>query len=165
MKKIFENAVWWSGVVMVGLILGVSLQFVRAWTEPTDAPPGGNIGAPINTSAIYQIKAGILGVVGLVANSFQMPTGAGAGKVLTSDAAGTGSWQAGGGISCTTVSVEGQYPIATCPSGYTVIAGGGHCDDGNYYIQESDISGNGWRTGCASGGYQGSGNAFAVCCK
>ena len=64
-KKIFENAVWWSGVVMVGLVLGISLQFVRAWTEPTAVPPNGNVGAPINTGTIGQAKQGVLQVLGL----------------------------------------------------------------------------------------------------
>jgi|GEM_PF-1423741 len=66
LKKVFENAVWWSGVVMVGLILGISLQFVRAWTEPIEAPPGGNVGAPINTGILPQNKSGMLGVGGLI---------------------------------------------------------------------------------------------------
>src|SRR4030042_3378519 len=66
MKKIFENAVWWSGVVMVGLVLGLTIQFVKAWTEPTVAPPGGNIGAPINTGINTQNKSGMLGVGGLM---------------------------------------------------------------------------------------------------
>jgi hypothetical protein len=38
-KKIFENAIWWSGVVMIGLVLGASLQFVRTWTNPAVPPP------------------------------------------------------------------------------------------------------------------------------
>jgi hypothetical protein len=77
MKKIFENAVWWSGVVMVGLILGISLQFVRAWTEPTTAPPDGNVGAPINTGPIEQLRQGALGIVGLLKlyGGLQVPSG------------------------------------------------------------------------------------------
>jgi len=77
MKKFFENAVWWSGVIMVGLVLGISLQFVRAWTEPTAAPPGGNVGAPVNTSPIEQLKQGALGIVGLLKmyGGLQVPSG------------------------------------------------------------------------------------------
>ena len=37
-KKVFENAIWWSGIAMMGLVLGVSLQFVRNWTNPAVAP-------------------------------------------------------------------------------------------------------------------------------
>lgn len=95
-KKIFENAIWWSGVIMVGLILGISLQFVRAWTEPTDAPPGGNVGAPINTGANLQTKLGTL-VLGILATDYihnsSLPTAA-SGYVLTLDDPATGhvSW-------------------------------------------------------------------------
>lgn len=39
------------GVVMVGGI-------IYAWTEPTQAPPNGNVGAPINTGAQNQTKSG-----------------------------------------------------------------------------------------------------------
>lgn len=72
LKKIFENAVWWSGVVMVGLILGLTIQFVKAWTEPTVAPPNGNVGAPVNTSLLDQAKAGGLGVLSLLTHGFQL---------------------------------------------------------------------------------------------
>jgi hypothetical protein len=108
-KKVFENAVWWSGVAMVGLILGISIQFVKAWTEPTVAPPGGNVGAPVNTSPLDQVKAGGLGVLSLLTHGFQLYNnpdlnGDGlvdndvTGKVLTAiDANGTAAWAAGGG--------------------------------------------------------------------
>src|SRR4030042_2321753 len=55
MKK---NITHWVGVIIIGIALGLALQFVRAWTEPTEAPPGGNVGAPINTSDIRQTKNG-----------------------------------------------------------------------------------------------------------
>lgn len=107
MKKIFENAIWWSGVAMAGLILGISLQFVRAWTEPSMAPPNGNVGAPINTGSLEQLKQGALGIVGLLKlyGGFQMPTGAQPGYVLTAQADpanpaisnGQAAWAAGGG--------------------------------------------------------------------
>jgi hypothetical protein len=35
-----------------------------AWTDPTLAPPGGNVSAPVNVSSSKQIKAGSLGVGG-----------------------------------------------------------------------------------------------------
>jgi len=37
---------------------------VHAWTEPTAAPPNGNVGAPINTGATAQTKVGQLGSTG-----------------------------------------------------------------------------------------------------
>jgi len=48
----------------MGIVLGGGLITIKAWTEPTVAPPGGNIGAPINTSNIGQSKSG-----GLVINT------------------------------------------------------------------------------------------------
>jgi hypothetical protein len=55
-EKIFGNFAWWLGVVVVGISLGLALQFVRAWTEPTAPPPEGNVGAPINISSVDQTK-------------------------------------------------------------------------------------------------------------
>jgi len=99
LKKVFENAVWWSGVVMVGLILGLTIQFVKAWTEPTEAPPGGNVGAPVNTGPLAQIKSGVLEVLGLSTYSINIPgTTPAAGNVLTAqNASGQVAWAAGGG--------------------------------------------------------------------
>jgi hypothetical protein len=48
----------WLKVAVIGIALGFALQFVRAWTEPTEAPPGGNVGAPINTGGNAQTKTG-----------------------------------------------------------------------------------------------------------
>jgi hypothetical protein len=53
---------YWLSVVVVGVVLGLTLQFVRAWTEPTVAPPNGNLGAPINTGGNMQSKGGPLTV-------------------------------------------------------------------------------------------------------
>lgn len=119
LKKIFESAVWWSGVVMVGLVLGLTLQFVRAWTEPGEAPPGGNVGAPINTGPIGQLKQGVLGVAGLLTNAFQMPTGAQPGYVLTTDAQGIGSWQSGGGGGSVPSGAVMFFNLSSCPSGWS----------------------------------------------
>ncbi|MDD3487081.1 MAG: hypothetical protein PHF35_01725 [Candidatus Moranbacteria bacterium] len=54
MKKI----IYWFSVVVVGIALGLALQFARAWTEPVATPPGGNLGAPINTGGTTQTKSG-----------------------------------------------------------------------------------------------------------
>ena len=51
-----KNLTHWLKVAVIGIALGIGLQFVRAWTEPTTAPPGGNVGAPINTSTVDQKK-------------------------------------------------------------------------------------------------------------
>lgn len=59
-KTILKKSSYWLSVAAASLVLGVSLQFVRAWTEPTTTAPGGNLGAPINTGATGQEKTGTL---------------------------------------------------------------------------------------------------------
>lgn len=54
----------WLSVIVIGIVLGLAIQFVKAWTEPSQAPPGGNLGAPINTGAQTQTKSGGLNVNG-----------------------------------------------------------------------------------------------------
>lgn len=63
MKQKTRNQVaYWLKVAVFGIILGLGLQFVRAWTEPPagTTPPNGNVGAPINTSGNPQTKAGAM---------------------------------------------------------------------------------------------------------
>ncbi|EKE20095.1 MAG: hypothetical protein ACD_8C00056G0020 [uncultured bacterium] len=62
MKTKLKKITYWTGVSIVGIIVGISLQFARAWTEPGSAPPAGNVGAPINISTNPQIKTGSIGV-------------------------------------------------------------------------------------------------------
>ena len=63
-KTIIHNLKWLTLSLVFGIVLGGGLIAVKAWTEPTMDPPGGNIGAPINTSGIGQAKAG-----GLILNT------------------------------------------------------------------------------------------------
>jgi len=117
-------------IAVIGIALGLGLQFVRAWTEPAVAPPGGNVGAPINTGANTQwkgvlgdiTKMGSMGIWGsLETYGFKMLTGAGAGKVLTSDATGVGSWQTGGGG--TPAGVISAFGGTNAPAGYLLCDG------------------------------------------
>ena len=55
-QKKKKQLTYWLSVAIIGIALGFGLQFVRAWTEPTTAPPNGNVGAPINTGANVQEK-------------------------------------------------------------------------------------------------------------
>jgi|GEM_PF-2683485 len=64
MQKIIHNLKWLTLSIAMGIVLGGGLITIKAWTEPTVAPPGGNLGAPINTSANGQIKSGALQVNG-----------------------------------------------------------------------------------------------------
>jgi hypothetical protein len=43
--------------MIIGVALGLGLQFVRAWTEPTLDPPNGNVSAPLNAGGLFQGKA------------------------------------------------------------------------------------------------------------
>ncbi len=52
------------GILSFGLIIGLSFQFVRAWTGPAGVPPSGNLPGPLNTSANAQTKAGQLSITG-----------------------------------------------------------------------------------------------------
>jgi len=58
LKKTSERVSYWLGVIAIGLIVGSSLQFVKAWVGPAAAPPGGNVGAPITTGLPLQQKEG-----------------------------------------------------------------------------------------------------------
>jgi len=67
MKKHFQNFVYWSGIIFLGIISGFILKFSSAWVEPTD---GGNILTPLNTGPLPQSKSG-----GLLLNVGGAPTG------------------------------------------------------------------------------------------
>jgi hypothetical protein len=54
--RIPSKTIYWLSVGVLGAALGLSLQFVLAWTEPTQAPPNGNVSAPLNTAAVDQTK-------------------------------------------------------------------------------------------------------------
>ncbi|MDD5589777.1 MAG: hypothetical protein PHQ47_01210 [Candidatus Portnoybacteria bacterium] len=53
--------------ILIGLSIGLALQFAEAWTNPASSPPAANsVGAPVTASAGSQLKAGALGVSGLL---------------------------------------------------------------------------------------------------
>lgn len=60
-----SNRSYWARVVILGLVVGLGLQFAQAWTAPTASAPGGNVSGPITTSGVAQNKQGILGLGGL----------------------------------------------------------------------------------------------------
>lgn len=56
----------------VSITLGLSLaaqSLMAAWTSPTEAPPGGNVDAPLNVGTSYQVKQGGIGIVGITHTS------------------------------------------------------------------------------------------------
>jgi hypothetical protein len=69
MKETKKSFAYWLEVAAIGIVLGLILQGAKAWTEPTEAPPNGNVGAPINTGGNFQWKGlgssgGWLGLTG-----------------------------------------------------------------------------------------------------
>jgi len=72
--------------------------YVSGYNPPTQNPPFGNLPAPINAGPNSQTKEGDLTVEGnLTTGSFKMAAGAGANKVLTTDASGIATWQEAAG--------------------------------------------------------------------
>jgi len=60
-KSIDKNYPFLYSIITVVLAVLVTAGVIWAWTEPTTAPPGGNVPAPINTGASSQFKSGRLG--------------------------------------------------------------------------------------------------------
>lgn len=56
-------------ITLLALSLSFGLSFVYAWTTPAVTAPGGNVAAPINTSATTQTKTGDLTVNKISANT------------------------------------------------------------------------------------------------
>lgn len=143
-KKPTQNFTYWFSVIVIGVVLGLGLQFVRAWTEPTTAPPGGNVGAPINTGVQRQDKDGSLAVWGKSGSGFGVlgyNSNGGAYGYL-----GYGGW--GGLFGGPTYSTSYSYSTAMYDS-----------NDSNYYVDPNGNSNlnklNLSRTGageCCSGG-------------
>lgn len=93
-------------VLVLGLVLAGTA--FADWTAPSSNPPtclAGQPGcdAPVNVGTVNQTKSGGLGILGSLiigpSGSFTLSNAPGAGKVLTSDATGRGTWQTptGGG--------------------------------------------------------------------
>ena len=112
--------------IAIATVFFIGLLYVQAWTgAPAGIPPANNVDAPINVSNSTQYKPGSLGIGGLfkVYGTFNIPTGAGPGKVLTSDADGNASWQtpvssSGGGSAMVSDSPQGTLCGLSVAMGY-----------------------------------------------
>jgi len=72
--------------------------YTYGYNPPTCNPPGCNLPAPINAGPDSQTKAGNLTIQGnLTTGGLTMSAGAGANKVLTTDASGVATWQTAAG--------------------------------------------------------------------
>lgn len=162
MKSVFEGSAYWVGVIVIGLVVGLGIQFATAWVSPGSNPPNGNVGAPLNTSSVYQLKAGILGVLGLAVNESTstasrlqiIPSGTvdPTGKVLTAiNSDGDAGWKSASAsgsanemIQCSGTAASGVWVGAACVNVETgrlwsrqLVGGGGGTDWGDGKIAGS----------------------------
>jgi len=106
-------------VISVSALTIVGISYAQAWTGNTSTAPANNAPAPINVGSSSQIKGGGLSLGSLiVSGGVQLTSGAGAGKVLTSDASGNVSWQAASGTEILFDS-KINVPIDDTLTGYT----------------------------------------------
>lgn len=94
-QSLAEKSVYWLKVISLGLILGVGIQFAKAWTPPTLPPPGGTISGPLTNGIAPQYKTGMLGI-----NSTITPVNA-------LEVGGGGNAYIGGSINATSGTVTG----------------------------------------------------------
>lgn len=102
-----ERAIYWLSIAIIGLITGIGLQFVQAWTNPSAMPPIGNVAGPITTGGAAQWKTGPLGI-----NTGSAPI-TGFGLSVGGNAAIGNSLFAGGNISSSTQVAAPRYCIGS----------------------------------------------------
>ena len=169
MQQNLKPAGYWASVITLGLVVGISLQMVRAnWTAPTTTAPNGNIGAPINTGSGVQRKVNgtlgvdnaiVAGIAGTNVSTPPAPNGK-SGNMYANDlwvnsAGGTGKWASQLGSSSTTPVQSGLYGYCTdlrnttggdCPGGI------GDCRVvGSLMSCDGNVSTTGTRCKCAAG--------------
>jgi hypothetical protein len=52
-------------IIVLAAIIGLTVAYAGAWTEPTEAPTGGNVEAPINVGTSSQYKTGAFAIGGI----------------------------------------------------------------------------------------------------
>lgn len=62
MKSLSKNNrfLYWAQIIVVGLVVGIGIQVVQAWTGPSMSAPNGNVAGPLTTSGVQQTKSGNL---------------------------------------------------------------------------------------------------------
>ncbi len=96
-----------SVIFALSVVLGT---VAYAWTgAPAGTPPANNVDAPVNVGNTIQLKAGSLGIDGLLKayTAFNFAPGAGEGKILTSDAEGNASWTSTSSLGIGTSGIDG----------------------------------------------------------
>ena len=117
MKKI--NFLLKIFIIIFGCLLSAETAF--AWTDPSAAPPGGNVSAPINISTAKQIKAGALGLGGADPTDYSLHVSTVGGKaaVKTSYVGDTGYVMLSS-ILCGFISGRSCGVVAKTADNYTV---------------------------------------------
>jgi len=118
LQLILRKYSYWMGIILFGTIFGISLQFARAWVEPTTSAPNGNIGAPINTGSTSQTKSGNVGFGGVPAGANYGVRSTGTYGVLASGTTSGGYFSGSGATTGRGVTAVGGT------SGFDVYAGG-----------------------------------------
>ncbi len=110
-------------ILFLTLCLLVSVDSLSAWVAPTALPPASNVAAPLNTSAVHQIKAG-----GLALGSLQVEGGAEInGTTVLGDVDFTVTGTVGAKLYCNENGTQCFSPnntsgLPTCTSGQTLVA-------------------------------------------
>jgi len=84
MQKYSNKIFWLLSIIIIGIIFGLGIGLVKAWIEPKESPPSGNLPAPINVGSLGQTKAG-----GLILNT----GGAAYGLIVATGSVGIGVTQ------------------------------------------------------------------------
>ncbi len=95
-----KKTLHYLSIITLSVLSVIGVSYLQAWDGPSATPPDGNTPAPINVSDASQVKEGGLSLGSLLVNGgsifnglLKIPTNAGDGKVLTSDAEGNATWQ------------------------------------------------------------------------
>lgn len=128
-----KKTTYWVSVVVIGAVLGLSIQLVLAWQEPTVAPPDANLGAPINTGGIDQIKDGKITALDVCTSSGKCLSDSSGGGLSNTDIGALFYLRSGGStticcdvndtrIACSNGSApddSGSHPVSpNCCAGY-----------------------------------------------
>ncbi len=99
-NNFLKNKILITLVVVFMMVFSFADSVSALFFNTSSTPPNNNISYPVNVGPDFQTKSGLMIVNGfrvlgpvIFDSTIKIPTGAGAGKVLTSDANGNATWQ------------------------------------------------------------------------